>query len=287
MVIGATIGMFDGVHKGHRYLISQLKEHCDEAVVVTFENHPRWVVTGKREPQLLTTAEEKTRLLSELGVRPIVMRFDERMRRLTAQEFVEKLSREAGVTRLVLGFNNSIGSDRLGATEDEKLKASTGVEIVRASELPGEETVNSSKIRALLSEGEVEAAARLLTRAYTIEGKVGHGKALGRTIGYPTANIEVGSADKLLPQIGVYAADVATESGDIYRGVVNIGRRPTVASGDAPVTIEAYIDGFSGDLYGTRLRVAFLRKLRGEMKFADLTQLQSAIAQDVKTAREV
>lgn len=287
MVRGATIGMFDGVHIGHRYLITQLKAQCDEAVVVTFGNHPRWVVTGKREPQLLTTAEEKSEILRNLGVTPMVIAFDERVRQMTAREYVEELVRYAGINRLVLGFNNSIGSDRLSVADDEALSAATGVEIVRAAELPGDERVNSSSIREILSEGNVVDAARLLSRPYSLEGKVGHGRALGRTIGYPTANVEVNSADKIVPAIGVYAADAETEAGDRYRAVVNIGRRPTVEDGEGTVTIEAYLDGYSGELYGQSLRVQFLRRLRGERKFADLAELQSAIAHDVRQARGV
>lgn len=286
LIKGATIGMFDGVHAGHRHLISQLKERCDEQMVVTFVNHPLGVVDSAREPQLLSTAQEKEELLNGLGVTPLLLRFDERLRRLTAEEFIRDLARKYGISRLVLGFNNSIGSDRC-STDDElrRISAATGVEITRAEELPGALKVNSSAIRELVAAGDVRTAAAMLERPYSLHGKVVHGKKLGRQLGFPTANIEVDSADKLIPALGVYAANAITTDGRKYRAVVNIGRRPTVDNPAALVTIEAHLDGFTGSLYDQPLTLYFLDRLRGERKFAGLDELKAAIASDLNRAR--
>lgn len=285
VIKGATIGMFDGVHLGHQYLISQLKEHCDEAVAVTFTNHPLWVIKGEREPRLLSTPAEKSGLLGALDVSPVLLPFDEQLRHMTAEEFIRMLAREHGIDRLVLGFNNCIGSDRRTAAYDNALCNATGVEIIRATELPGDIKVNSSAIREMVAAGDVKHAAALLGRNYTLNGTVVHGKKLGRTIGFPTANIDVDSADKLIPALGVYAADAITTDGRKYRAVVNIGRRPTVDNPAASVTIEAHLDGFTGSLYDQPLTLHFLDRLRGERKFAGLDELKAAIASDLNRAR--
>lgn len=285
VIKGATIGMFDGVHLGHQYLISQLKEHCDEAVAVTFTNHPLWVIKGEREPRLLSTPAEKSGLLDALDVRPVLLPFDEQLRYMTAEEFIQLLAREHGIDLLVLGFNNSIGSDRRTSDDDNALCNATGVEIIRASELPGDVKVNSSAIREMVAAGDVKQAAALLGRNYTLNGTVVHGKKLGRTIGFPTANIEADSTDKLIPANGVYAADAITTDGHAYRAVVNIGHRPTVDNPSAPVTIEAHLDGFTGSLYDQPLTLHFLDRLRGERKFSGLDELKAAISNDLNRTR--
>lgn len=285
VIKGATIGMFDGVHLGHQYLISQLKEHCDEAVAVTFTNHPLWVIKGEREPRLLSTPAEKSGLLGALDVRPVLLPFDGQLRHMTAEEFIRMLAREHGIDRLVLGFNNSIGSDRRTSDDDSALSNATGVEIIRATELPGDIKVNSSSIREMVAAGDVKHATALLGRNYTLNGTVVHGKKLGRTIGFPTANIDVDSTDKLIPANGIYAADAITADGHAYRAVVNIGRRPTVDNPAAPVTIEAHLDGFTGSLYDQPLTLHFLDRLREEKKFDDLTSLQHQIEQDLICAK--
>lgn len=285
-ITGATIGTFDGVHKGHQYLISRLKELSDKAMVVTFANHPLWVVTGRRQPKILLTPEEKCDALRAEGVIPVILPFDDTMRSMTAEEFVGMLARDYGVSRLLFGFNNSIGSDRCGADADERLQATTGVEIIRANELPGDVIVNSSTIRELISEGDMAQAAMLLGRLYSLQGSVVHGKEIGRKLGFPTANIAVDNADKLIPALGVYAADAIVGNGETYRAVVNIGNRPTIdAEGSA--TIEAHLDGFTGYIYGEEVELHFIARLRGEKKFASLDELRDAIACDLKQARRL
>lgn len=285
---GATIGMFDGVHLGHQHMISQLKAVSDDAVVVTFRNHPLGVVDSSREPKLLSTADEKERLLRSLGVTPVILPFDEPLRRMTAEEFIGRLAREYGIERMLLGFNNSIGSDRCSSDEDlRRVSEATGVEIVRATELPGKMTVNSSTIRNLIGKGDIAHANDMLGRPYSISGEVVHGKALGRTIGFPTANIEIGDPHKLIPGTGVYAADAILPDCSSYRAVVNIGRRPTVDSDGAKLSIEAYLDGFDGNLYGREITLRLIARLRGEKRFSGLGELKDAIAGDVTAARGI
>lgn len=283
---GATIGMFDGVHLGHQYLISQLKKCCDEPVVVTFGNHPLWVVTGKEEPRLLSTPIEKEALLKSEGITPVLLRFDDRLRNLTAEQFISKLSQEYGIRRLMLGFNNSIGSDRCSGADDlKRISAATGVEIILAQELPGDAKINSSAIRELIKNGDIKHADTLLGKPYTLTGKVTHGKQLGRTIGFPTANINVENSHKLIPANGVYAADAITTDGTGYRAIVNIGHRPTVDNPASNITIEAHLDNFIGNLYNQPLTLHFLTRLRDEKKFNSLADLQKQIEQDLKCAR--
>lgn len=286
-ITGATIGTFDGVHKGHQYLISQLKKLADKAVVVTFANHPLWVVTGRRQPQLLSTPEEKYQALKAEGVTPVILQFDDTMRRMTALEFINMLARDYGINRLLFGFNNSIGSDRCRADADARLQATTGVEIIRANELPGDTKINSSTIRELIAKGDMAQATLLLGRLYSLHGSVVHGKAIGRKLGFPTANIAIGNADKLIPGIGVYAADAIIGDGKSYRAIVNIGHRPTIDETGSEASIEAYLDGFTGDLYDQALTLQFLARLRGEKKFSDLNALRAAIANDLTLARQI
>lgn len=284
-ITGATIGMFDGLHRGHQYLISQLKKLSDKALVVTFPNHPLWVVTGDRQPQLLSTPEEKIEALTSLGVTPILLEFDSSLRHMTGEEFINMLAQEYGIKRLLFGFNNSIGSDRCRIDADERLQASTGVEIIRAGELPGDYIINSSTIRKLITSGDIDKATNLLGHKYAIYGTVVHGKAIGREIGFPTANILVNNSDKIIPATGVYVADAITPEGNKFRAVVNIGHRPTIENTVTPVTIEAHLDDFTGDLYNQSLTLQFISRLRGEKKFTSLDELKSAIAYDLTSAR--
>lgn len=287
-VSAATVGMFDGVHRGHRHLIAQLKDICDSPVVVTFSNHPLSVIDSDRSPRLLTTPLEKASLLEALGVRPVMLEFDEELRRLTAEQFVNILARDYGISRLMLGFNNSIGSDRCSTDADLRRVASlTGVDIVHAAELPDRQGVNSSAIRSLIAEGNIAGGNTLLGHHYTLSGTVVHGKALGRQLGFPTANIMVDNTDKLIPADGVYAADAVTRDGRTYRAVVNIGHRPTVDSSDSQRSIEAHLIGCDDNLYGEPLTLKFIEYLRAEQRFTTLDDLRAAIAADIHRAQSL
>lgn len=280
----AVVGTFDGVHLGHRHLLATLRrlsaEHSLQPMVVTFTRHPLALMAPERVPAELTGAANRRTLLEAEGFEVAVLDFNRELQSLTAAEFLEMLNRCYGVQLFIIGFNNRIGSDRLGAAE---LAGQTvgGVEVVAATENP-EPGVSSSAIRRALAQGDIADANRMLGRPYAIEGTVVSGRQLGRTIGFPTANIETSPATAL-PAVGVYAGRMLG-----HKAVVNIGRRPTVEGRtDAPLSIEAHLLDFSGDIYGRQVKLEFMERLRGEQKFANLNELKQAIENDVRNARNL
>ncbi len=280
----AVVGTFDGVHRGHLHLLDTLRrlsaERSLQPLVVTFSRHPLALMAPERVPAELTDAGSRRRLLEAEGFEVEVLDFNEDLRRLSAAEFLEMLRARYGVELFVLGFNNRIGSDRLGAAE---LAGRTigGVQVVAATENP-EPGVSSSAIRRALEQGDVDAANRMLGRPYVIEGTVVSGRQLGRTIGFPTANIEP-APGAALPAVGVYAGRMLG-----HKAVVNIGRRPTVEGrADAPLSIEAHLLDFAGELYGKHVSLELLSRLRGEQKFGGLDELKKAIENDVQNARNI
>ena len=282
----ATIGTFDGVHRGHLDVIGQLERRASEEglepVVVTFDRHPLEVVAPERVPSLLTTAAERLHLLGATGVEVSVYSFTRELMGLTAREWLARLRRDLGVTLLLMGHDHTFGCDgkQLTLTDFQRIGAEEGVRVERATALPG---VSSSRIRALLAEGNVEEAALLLGRPFSREGEVVHGRAIGRTIHFPTANI-LPAPGLLTPRAGVYAA-LARVDADLPRpALVNIGRRPTVES-NGHITIETHIPGFSGDLYGRHLRIEFQRFIREEVKFDSLDSLSTQIALDLESLK--
>lgn len=278
----AVTGTFDGVHRGHVFLLDSLRREAAlrglEPLALTFSSHPLSVIAPERTPLSLTSVEERVRLIEEQGVKAEVLTFDEPLRRMTAADFLAMLRERYGVTVFLLGFNNTIGSDLLGAGP-VPVEPVGGVGIVAVRELPGF-SVCSSAIREALRCGDIAAANAMLGRPYAVEGEVVGGRRLGRTLGFPTANIDVG-ADRALPAAGVYVGRVLGR-----RAVVNIGRRPTVEGrDDAPLSVEAHLLDFCGDLYGRRLRLELFARLRGERRFASLDALKAAIANDIIAAR--
>ena len=273
----AVIGVFDGVHRGHQFLLEQLKTEAErrdyQPVALTFDRHPLELVNPGAVPARICSLKERLELLRRAGVEPIVLEFTPELRAMSAREFCAFI-RTLGVDLLLMGFNNRIGSDRKRGAEliDEP------IEIIVARELP-EGGVSSSAVRKSVGQGDMELAAKLLGRPFVIEGKVVTGRQIGRTIGFPTANIQPGEANALMPPIGVYAGEV-----DGRPAVINIGRRPTVNNGN-DVTIEVHILDFQGDLYGRHLRVEFLRRLRPEMKFSGFDELKAQIQKDIDNAR--
>ncbi|MBD5343211.1 MAG: riboflavin biosynthesis protein RibF [Bacteroides sp.] len=273
----AVIGVFDGVHRGHQFLLEQLKTEAErrdyQPVALTFDRHPLELVNPGAVPARICSLQERLELLRRAEVEPIVLEFTPELRAMSAREFCAFI-RTLGVDLLLMGFNNRIGSDRKRGTEliDEP------IEIIVARELP-EGGVSSSAVRKSVGQGDMELAAKLLGRPFVIEGKVVTGRQIGRTIGFPTANIQPSEANALMPPIGVYAGEV-----DGRPAVINIGRRPTVNNGN-DVTIEVHILDFQGDLYGRHLRVEFLRRLRPEMKFSGFDELKAQIQKDIDNAR--
>lgn len=280
----AVVGTFDGVHLGHLHLLNELKQHAQsqglDPLVLTFGNHPLSLVDPCCVPEAITPVAEREKLLRASGVDVEILQFTPELRSMTAAEFLTMLRERYQVSLFMLGFNNRIGSDRISAASAElsKIEAATDVKIVIASELH-DLSVSSSAIRQALAQGDTELAAEMLGRPYAIEGKVVMGRQLGRTIGFPTANVSVQSAC-IIPAPGVYAGRVLERN-----AVINIGRCPTVTcSDDAPISIEVHILNFSGNLYGQNLKVDFLKRLRSEKRFGSLDELKAAISADVAQA---
>lgn len=284
-----TIGSFDGVHLGHAALIKYL---CDKALslslkpaIVTFAQHPRSVVTPGDAPLLLTTDHEKEALLAGYNVQLIVLDFNEQLRRTSAKQFLRTLRDSHGVRALVTGFNNHFGYDRVCAGHAlDAICNELGITAFTCGEtIVGSDRVSSSEIRGLIDKGEMAQAVALLGHPYTLTGTVGHGKAIGRTIGFPTANITDICPAKLMPQPGVYAATVDIPGEGQYAAMLNIGQRPTVDTPDAPISIEAHIINYQGDLYNQRLTLAILARIRDERRFESLDLLTDQLVRDRDT----
>ena len=291
----ATTGFFDGVHLGHRLVIERLVSlaHArgDESLVVTFWPHPRAVLQdGARELRLLNSLEEKKELLRVLGVdRVEVLDFTRSFAALTAEQYLREILRDRfGVTTLLMGYDNRLGSDRLTAAALKPNADGIGMELVelsplsfRPSEASGE--ISSTQIRTALESGDIESAAEMLGYGYALKGVVVAGNRLVRTIGFPTANMKLYEPLKLVPGRGVYAVE-AEVLGKKYRGMTNIGLRPTV--GGSFTTIETHILDFDEDIYGLPLRITFLRRLRDEVHFPSLEALKDQLEKDRDCCRE-
>ena len=282
----ATIGFFDGVHRGHRFLIDCVKrlarERGLEAVIITFPVHPRMVMQPGFQMPLLSTPEEKRRLLGEQGVdRVVELPFTLELSRLTAREFmVEALQRRLCVDTLVIGYDHRFGHNRSEGFEDyRRYGGEIGMRVVRAEVCVVDGvTVSSSAIRRFLCGGEVAIAARCLGYEYYREGTVVDGFKVGRRLGFPTANLRVEEPGKLVPADGVYAVRVAV-GGRTYAGMLNIGVRPTVDNG-GDRSVEVHILRFGGDIYGEHMRVDFVQRIRNEQKFAGTDELVAQLRRD-------
>ena len=282
----ATTGFFDGVHCGHRLvierLVSEARQRGDESLVVTFWPHPRAVLQdGARELRLLTTLEEKKEILKALGVdRVEVLDFSRSFAALTAEQFLRDiLQARFGVTTLLMGYDNRLGSDRLTASSLKGIADGIGLELVELEPLTGvcRYPISSTKIRKSLEEGRVDEASEMLGYGYSLTGVVVAGNRLGRTLGFPTANMKLYEPLKLVPARGVYCVEVKV-LGETYRGMTNIGMRPTV--GGTVQSIETHILDFDEDIYGLPLTVTFLRRLRDEAHFPSLEALKEQLAKD-------
>ncbi|HIX22960.1 MAG TPA: bifunctional riboflavin kinase/FAD synthetase [Candidatus Parabacteroides faecavium] len=290
--LAATIGFFDGVHLGHRFLIDQLKKVADErglpSAVITFRTHPRAVLHADYQPKLLNTWEEKLAQLATTGVDYcLVLDFTLELSRFSAAEFITKILAEAfRVKALLIGYDHRFGHDRAeGFDQYVVYGKALGMEVIQA--LPydnGQTKVSSSEVRRLLAEGEVKQAAVLLSYPYSLKGKIVKGHQVGRTIGFPTANLSVEDSRKILPGNGVYAV-WAVLSGKRYKGMLSIGNRPTLDDGNSQ-SIEVYLLDFSGDLYGKEIEVSFVSKIRDNRKFPSLLALKSQLEQDRQTVSE-
>lgn len=293
----ATIGFFDGVHRGHRFLIRQLTRyavgHDLASLLVTFRTHPRQVMQAAYQPQLLTTYDEKCGQLATTGADYCLMLdFTTALAALSARRFMAEILKEKlSVKVLVIGYDHRFGHDRSeGFAEYVEYGRELGMEVVRADAFAmSEVNVSSSMVRACLAEGEVGIAARCLTRPYEITGRVVHGFHVGHELGFPTANIQVEDSQKLIPKNGVYAVWVKGKIGGeehVWGGMLNIGLRPTMENGENR-TIEVHLLDFAGDLYGCRLTLSFVRRLRDERKFRNKGELVHQLREDEAMVRMI
>lgn len=272
----ATIGFFDGVHKGHQFLFARLCALAEERglapLIVTFDTHPRAVLDADYIPQLLTSREEREKHLEQYG-EVLMLPFAD-IQPLTALEFMTRLRDEYQVSVLLMGYDHRFGSDRLKHPQDyRRVGEQCGVEVLTLNEyVENEWHVSSTEIRLALENGNIVMANELLGRPYTLRGRVIHGKALGRTIGFPTANIAPLDPLKVIPKTGVYLAYVDTPLRDNTPSFVNI---------DTNRLIEVYVPSFKGDLYDQILKIRFVRFLREERHFETLEELQAQIKEDV------
>lgn len=282
-----TIGTFDGVHLGHKKILQRLVELKNQTglqtVVFTFEPHPRKVLfPDQTDLKLLSTADEKITLLKSCGVDvAVVFPFSKNFAAIGAEDYIKHmLVKQLNVKHLVIGYDHKFGLNRSGDIHTLKQYATRyhyKVEEISAHDIDNL-SVSSSRIRKALEAGRVEEAAQLLGYRYSITAKVVKGKQLGRTLGYPTANLNVQATEKLIPRQGVYFVQVS-HAGVVYNGMMNIGTNPTTDS-DSSVKCEVNIFDFEGDLYGSEIKVEFTRWIREEKKFTGLNELKLAIDND-------
>lgn len=282
----ATIGFFDGVHLGHRFLISQVAAEARrlgvQSTIITFDRHPRQVVHADYVPQLIMPLSKKLRLLKLTEADNIVvLPFDKGMAAMSAREFMgEVLARRLGVKHLITGYDNRFGHNRAEGFADyvrygEEL--GMGVRQALPFTLDGVK-VSSSVVRRLIAEGHMDEASRCLGAPFTIDGHVEQGFQEGRRMGFPTANIAPSCAEQLLPHTGVYAARVSIDGGAWLPAMLNVGDNPTFSR--RRTTLEAHIIGFCADIYGRSISVQPCRRIRGERRFDSAEALAAQISAD-------
>ena len=281
----ATIGFFDGVHLGHRYLINQVKIAASQcgwcSSIITFPIHPRQVIQSDYQPQLLSSPEEKIELLSQTGVdNCILLPFTRELSKLTAWEFMQLLYEQYKVRMLVIGYDHRFGHNRAETFEDYcRYGRELGIHIMQATAYTQEQDkVSSSAIRRALLSGDVMTAHKYMGYNYFLEGTVVSGYQVGRKIGFPTANLRVDFPYKLIPSIGVYAVRVQV-AGQQWKGMLSIGYRPTINNGN-DLSIEVHILDFQGDIYNQKMRLEFIEFLRPEIKFDSIDELIAQMHKD-------
>lgn len=282
----ATIGFFDGVHLGHRFLIEQVKELAKDqglrSALITFPIHPRQVMKSDYRPELLTTPEEKIELLKAQGVDYCIMLdFTVELSQLSALSFMKDiLQQRYNVSTLIIGYDHRFGHNRSEGFEDYvRYGQQIGMNVYRAQACMIDDlNISSSLVRTHLLEGKIDLSTRYLGCNYSIEGVVVGGYRVGRTIGFPTANLDLRESNKLIPSDGVYAVRVEVK-GCLYAGMLNIGYRPTLDNGSKK-SIEVHILRFDEDIYDEKIRLYFVSRIRSEMKFSGLDELIAQLKRD-------
>ncbi len=286
-----TVGVFDGVHRGHQQIIRKLVAGAHEnelpAVVLTFDPHPA-TVFGRGDIKLLTLPGERARLLGEYGVDVVVTHpFDRAVADTTAFDFMERLKTQLGLAHLILGYDSTLGKNREGnAARLAEIGSELGYAVETVSALGDESgVVSSTEIRKLVTVGKVEEAARLMGHPYCLQGLVTHGDQRGRGIGFPTANLGY-AREKVLPAGGIYAC-WAYVGGQRHKAAVNLGTNPTFTPDKQTLNVEAYLLDFDRDIYGEMMRLEFVARLRDELKYASVDALIKQIQTDVEQTREI
>lgn len=282
-----TIGTFDGVHLGHQKIIKRLVELKEkqggETLLFTFAPHPRKVLfPEQKDLKLITTTEEKCELLKKFGIdNVLVFPFTKEFSQMNADQYISEIIAQGLKTKtLVIGYDHRFGSNREGNIDTLKLYSKQfnfEVEEISAQEI-NQLNVSSTRIRKAIEEGDIDVANEFLGYSFFVTGTVVKGKQLGRTIGYPTANIHVVDSDKLIPKIGVYAVNVE-HNNKRYKGMLNVGVNPTTDT-DNKIKIEVNIFDFDKEIYGDGIKVEFVKRIRNEEKFANLDELKQALAND-------
>ena len=290
--LAATIGFFDGVHVGHRFLIDQVKQVARKedlgSAVITFPIHPRRVIQEDYCPQLLSSPEEKKLLLEQTGVDYcILLPFTRELSLYSAYDFMKLLHEKFHIEWLIIGYDHRFGHNRSESFEDYcHYGKELGIQIVKAEAFTNEGSkVSSSIIRKLLLNGEIKLANEILGHSFTLDGTVVGGRKIGRTIGFPTANLKLNCNDKLIPAKGVYAVYVYVE-GRKYKGMLNIGFRPTLNNGN-DLSIETHLFDFHDNLYSKQISLEFIAYLRPEKCFNNLEELTKQIACDRKDSLSI
>ena len=289
-----TVGTFDGVHKGHTQILNKLIREAEsiggESVVFTLYPHPRKILfPEEREIFLLSTLDEKIELLEKTGVdNLIIYPFTKEFAQLNSCDFIEKiLYNKLNVKQLIVGFDHHFGKDRQGNIEILRNCAKPfGFGIIKVDALEHEgKKISSTRIRNSIISGDIEEANFLLGYNYFVSGTVVSGKKLGRELGFPTANIKVSKQEKLIPKRGVYAVKIKTKD-KVYKGMLNIGTRPTVST-NFETNIEVHIFDFNEDLYNKEIRIIFKKFIRNEIKFPNKKELQKQLTEDKKVVLSV
>lgn len=288
-----TIGTFDGVHQGHRTILNEVIKHAKnasgESVLLTFEPHPRKLIFPEQPLKLLTPLKDKIQLIEEAGIEHIVVvPFTRDFSNLSSEDYIKDfLVSTIQPHTIVIGYDRHFGHDREGNIHMLKKYADAyNYEVFEISaKLIDEAAVSSTKIRQALEYGHVKEASRMLGRNYSLRGTVVKGAQIGRTIGYPTANVLPENSEQIMPGNGVYAIK-AEVNGERYNAMLNIGYRPTV-SNELQLHIEANIFDFSGDIYGQQITLIFVEKLRDEQKFPSLDALKQQLGKDKESAVKI
>lgn len=287
-----TLGTYDGVHLGHqkiiRSLVEKAKNENKESVLFTFEPHPRKVLYPESySVKLIDTVDEKLEKLEKLGLDTVILfPFTKEFSRLSAMEFVrDVLVNQIGISEMHIGYDHHFGKNREGSfSELQELGELYDFNVFQLPAISiGEIAISSTKIRNAILEGDVKYASELMGSNFMLQGKVVKGQQIGRTIGFPTANIDLQNTEKIFPKNGVYSAK-AYLGDQVVFGVMNIGTRPTVAN-NGQVTIEIYLFDFKEEIYGQQIRVELMQHIRNEKRFEDITDLKNQIQLDEITAR--